>query len=199
MKMWKLLVLVLLAIVAVGAIYGVRLIRRGFSAREQPSRLEKTIARAVRNISIPSDAKSEENPWKGLDTPENLKEAREHFADHCALCHANNGSGNTEIGQNLYPKPPDLRLPATQNLTDGELYYIIENGVRLTGMPAWGDPHFIEQDDDSWKLVLFIRHLPRLTPDEEKEMERYNPQGEMEKEEEQEEAPSGAASNPHHH
>ena len=194
MKIWKLLGLVLLAIVVAGAFYGVRLIRRGFSAREQPSRLERIVARGARNMAIPSEWRDEENPWKGLDTAENMKEAREHFADHCALCHANDGSGNTEIGQNLYPKPPDLRLPATQNLTDGELYYIIENGVRLTGMPAWGDPHFIAQDDDSWKLVLFIRHLPRLTPDEEKDMESYNPQGKMEKEEEQEETPNAPAS-----
>jgi hypothetical protein len=79
----------------------------------------------------------------------------------------NDGSGNTEIGQNLYPKPPDMRQAETQNLTDGEIYYIIHNGIRLTGMPAWGDPG---KDDDSWKLVLFIRHLPRMTSQEMKEM-----------------------------
>ncbi|MGH9690253.1 MAG: c-type cytochrome [Candidatus Acidiferrales bacterium] len=205
MKIWKLFGLVVLAIVIAGAIYATRLIRRGFSAREQPSHLERAIARTVRNLAIPSSARSEENPWKGLDTPENLKEAREHFADHCATCHANDGSGKTEIGQNLYPKPPDMRLAETQNLTDGELYYIIENGVRLTGMPAWGDPHFIEQDDDSWKLVLFIRHLPHLTPDDEKDMEHFNPKGEMEIEEEQEQPSNGGgasnapADGQHHH
>ena len=86
----------------------------------------------------------------------------------------------------MYPKPPDMRLPATQNLTDGELYYIIENGIRLTGMPAWGDPHFMDQDDDSWKLVLFIRHLPHITPDEIKDMESYNPKGKMETEDDAE-------------
>jgi len=65
-----------------------------------------------------------------------IAEAKAHFADHCAICHANNGSGNTEIGRNLYPKAPDMRLPQTLNLTDGELYYTIHNGIRLTGMPA---------------------------------------------------------------
>jgi mono/diheme cytochrome c family protein len=57
-----------------------------------------------------------------------MAEARAHFADHCAICHANNGSGNTEIGQNLYPKAPDMRLRQTQNLTDGELYYTTASG-----------------------------------------------------------------------
>ncbi len=51
-------------------------------------------------------------------------------------------------------------------------------------MPAWGDPHFIEQDDDSWKLVLFIRHLPHITPEDIKDMESYNPKGKMETEDE---------------
>jgi hypothetical protein len=75
-------------------------------------------------------------------------------------------------------------LPNTQSLTDGEIYYIIHNGIRLTGMPAWGTE---EKDDDSWKLVAFIRHLPYLTPAEEREMEALNPKGPGEKQEEQEE------------
>src|SRR5207247_5909710 len=61
----------------------------------------------------------------------------------CALpissCHANDGSGQTEMGQHLYPRVPDMRLARTQELTDGELFAIIEDGVRFTGMPAWGD------------------------------------------------------------
>src|SRR3979490_1153268 len=97
-----------------------------------------------------------------------MAEARAHFADHCAICHANDGSGNTEIGRNLYPRAPDMRLVATQRLTDGEIYWIIENGARLTGMPAWGDGS--AQDVDTWKLVYFIRHLNHLTPDDLKEM-----------------------------
>ena len=122
------------------------------------------------------------NPF--VSTPDVLSEARAHFADHCATCHGNDGSGKTQIGQNLYPKAPDMRLPETQNLTDGEIYYIIHNGIRLTGMPAWGTE---VKDDDSWKLVLFIRHLPQLTPEEEREMERLNPKGPEERQEEQEE------------
>jgi len=157
-------------------------VRRGFSARDQPSALETYVARTARSMAVPSRAKSEKNPFAA--SPELIAEGRAHFADHCAICHANNGNGNTEIGQNLYPKAPDMRLPQTQNLTDGELYYTIHNGIRLTGMPAWGTA---EKDEDSWKLVLFIRHLPQLTPAEEREMEALNPKGPGEKQEEQEE------------
>jgi hypothetical protein len=84
----------------------------------------------------------------------------------------------------LYRKTPDMCMLQTQNLTDGELYDTIHNGIRLTGMPAWG---IAEKDDDSWKLVLFIRHLPQLTPEEEEEMTRLNPKSPAELKEEQDE------------
>jgi predicted CXXCH cytochrome family protein len=156
----KALALIAFGIVIVAAIYGALVIRRGFSTREEPSYPERIVARAVRNVSIPGHAKKETNPWKA--TPDTLKEAREIFTDRCASCHGIDGSGQTTVGRNLYPKPPDLRAPLTQNLTDGQIHYIIENGVRLTGMPAWGNPHE-EQGDAGWKLVLFIRDLRQST------------------------------------
>ena len=170
-------------VIVVVALIGVRMIRRGFSAREQPSRLETLVATTVRNMAVPAKAKQMTNPVP--NTVENKAEARAHWADHCATCHDNNGSGNTTIGQNLYPKAPDMRLPATQNMTDGQLYYTIQNGIRLTGMPAWGQDR--ENDEDSWKLVHFIRHLPQLTAEEEDEMKRMNPKGPEERQEELEE------------
>ena len=115
-------------------------------------------------------------------SPDVWAEARAHFADHCATCHANNGGGNVEIGRNLYPRAPDMRLPDTQQLTDGEIYWVIENGVRLTGMPAWGDGG--PNDLDTWKLVWFIRHLNHVTPEDLKEMKGLNPKTPSELEEE---------------
>jgi len=156
----KLLTLLLCGLAAIGVVYGAVLVRRGFSARDEPSWPERAIARAVRDLAIPRHAASEANPW--MPTPDNLEEAREIFLARCAECHGNDGRGLTSVGRNLYPKPPNLLLPRTQNLTDGQIHYIIENGVRLTGMPAWGSPHE-EQNDVSWKLVLFIRQLREPT------------------------------------
>jgi mono/diheme cytochrome c family protein len=170
MKIAKFALWFLFAIVVAAGVYGTILIRRGFSTKVRPSLLETTLARTARNLAIPSEAKRDTQPFP--PTQENLAEGRNHFADHCALCHANDGSGDTEIGRNLYPKPPDMRLAETQKLTDGELFFIISNGVRLTGMPGWGDSHGSE---DTWKLVLFIRHLPQLSAEEKEEMERFNP------------------------
>ena len=75
-----------------------------------------------------------------------------------------------------------MRKEATQGLSDGELYAVIKNGVRLTGMPARGEPG--ENDKESWALVRFIRHLPSLTPAELKEMEALNPRSSEERMEE---------------
>jgi len=154
------LALIASGVVILAGIYVAMVIRRGFSARDEPSSLERIVAQAARNLAIPGHAKREMNPWKA--TPDNLKEAREIFIDRCGGCHGIDGSGQTTIGRDLYPKPPDLRLPQTQGLTDGQIHYIIENGVRLTGMPAWGNPHE-EQGDASWKLVLFVRNLRQPT------------------------------------
>jgi mono/diheme cytochrome c family protein len=147
-------------------------IRRGFSAREAPSKVEEMMARTIRNLATPEDVKNILNPQ--APTPENIRDGLEHFADHCAVCHANNGSGDTMFGRGMYPKPPDMRTEVTQNLSDGELYSIIQNGIRLTGMPAFGQPGKTNQKS-TWNLVLFIRHLPKLTPQEEVEMKRLNP------------------------
>jgi mono/diheme cytochrome c family protein len=96
----------------------------------------------------------------------------EHFSDHCATCHANDGGGQTFFGKGLYPKPPNLRAAGTQNKSDGEIYYTIQNGVRLSGMPAFGEVHTVEE---TWRLVSFIRHLPQITPEELTEMKALNP------------------------
>jgi predicted CXXCH cytochrome family protein len=160
---WKLVASTLGVLSLVFVIYVAFLIHRGFSASAEPSAPERIVARLVRDISIPGSAAHATNPWTA--TPENVGDARNIFTARCAVCHGNDGSGQTQVGRNLYPKPPDLRLPQTQNLADGQIHYIIRNGVRLTGMPAWGNPHE-EQDDTSWKLVLFVRDLRQPTPEE---------------------------------
>ena len=182
MKRSTLLMIIALAAIGVAIAMAASVLHNGLSAKAQPSGLETLLARNARHLAIPASARKEENPI--LDSPQVQQEARRHFADHCAVCHGNEGSGHTLYGDGLYPKPPDLRLPQTQDMTDGELFWIIENGVRFTGMPAFSSPG---AQNDSWKLVLFIRHLPRLTAGERIEMESNNPKGPEDREEEKEE------------
>jgi len=177
------LVLLIVAIVlAVSLAVWLRL-QNGFSARSEPSAIEGFMARSLRSLSMPAGMKSMKNPV--ADTEENLAAAMAHFADHCAFCHANDGSGQTPIGRGLYPRPPDMRQSSTQSRSDGELFHTIHNGIRLTGMPAFGDGNMAE-DSDSWKLVHFIRRLPRLTPAELEEMKRMNPKSQTQLDQEKE-------------
>jgi cytochrome c553 len=178
MRITRVLLIVTLVVLAVVAYSAWNF--GGFSTRSEPSYLEKVLARSVRGFAIPSRARDARNPVPF--SSDVWAESRVHFADHCASCHANDGSGQTEIGRNLYPKAPDMRLPATQHLTDGEIYWIIENGVRLTGMPAWGAGG--GNDADTWKLVHFIRHINELTDEHLAEMTTFNPKTRAELEEE---------------
>lgn len=146
---------------------------RGISAvGHRPMPFEARIAKAGWRLLVPSAVRSARNPAPVDDST--MKGAREHWADHCAICHDNDGSGDTPVGRRVYPPVPDLRAPETQHLTDGELFYAIEHGVPWTAMPGWttGTP---EGERDSWALVRFVRHLPVVTNQELREMERLNP------------------------
>ena len=181
------LVIIIVAVALLGLVVAVAasILHDGLSAHATPNRFEIMVARNVRHLAVPSNAQLAQNPV--LVSPEGMRDARLHFADHCAICHGNDGGGQTVIGGGLYPKPPDLRLPETQNLADGELFWIIENGVRFTGMPAFSMGGEHGGMEGSWKLVHFIRHLPHLTAAERIEMERYNPKGPEDRAEEQQE------------
>jgi mono/diheme cytochrome c family protein len=163
--------LVVLAAVAAAVIVGY-VVTTGVSARQQPGRVEELVARGVRTMAISRRARSLSNPVQASN--EVLADGRAHFADHCATCHANDGSGNTAMGRNMWPRAPDMRRAATQELSDGELFWIIENGIRFTGMPGWGTGTK-DGEQASWHLVHFIRRLPKLTPAELEEMESLNP------------------------
>jgi mono/diheme cytochrome c family protein len=111
MNGWKAFVFVLAILLAVGLIYGTVVIRGGFSATDQPSRVETVMARTVRNLGIPRGARNQTNPVAA--TSEVLHEAYDIFTDRCAGCHGKDGDGQTGIGPNLYPKAPDcgVRMP----------------------------------------------------------------------------------------
>lgn len=169
----KALVVLLLVFAVTGGIVAYSIASKGLSTRTSPSLAEETLAMAVRRLATPRSARTQPNPVE--PTAAALEGALEHWADHCAACHANDGSGQTEMGRSFYPPSPDMRAARTQSLTDGELFSIIENGIRLTGMPAWGTGT-PEGERESWALVHFIRRLPNLTAADIERMEGLNPQ-----------------------
>jgi mono/diheme cytochrome c family protein len=167
---------VLLLIVLAGCVtLVVWFLNHGFSAREEPSWIETVLARHARRIATPAGSKELKNPHPVTEA--SMAEAREHFVAHCSICHGIDGRGDTLIGRNVYPKVPDMTNAETQELADGELYYIITNGVRFTAMPAFGDE---DSSESIWALVSFIRRLPQLTPDELKQLQELAGTGEGE-------------------
>ncbi len=180
----KLIVFIIVAGLGIFGVFGwlgYRLFTTGFSAKSEPHAIEVFMARQIRHLAIPFKERNAQNPIPL--SSDVMKESLAHFADHCAICHANNGSGQTPIGKNVYPKAPDLRLADTQSMSDGEIFWVIHNGIRFTAMAAWGegDP---AQDMGSWKLVHFIRHLSQLTPEELDQMKALNPTTKKDLEEE---------------
>lgn len=167
------IVVVVLAVVVIApAIQLVMLLRSGLTTHVAPTRMEEWIARTIRHFAVPSDLRGRENPMPF--TPAVLDSAIPHYADHCAVCHGDDGKGKTLIGERVYPRVPDMTQSRTQSLSDGELFAIIENGVRLTGMPGWGEGTAASAKG-SWELVHLIRHLPRLTPKQIDGIKRLNP------------------------
>jgi mono/diheme cytochrome c family protein len=168
----KVVVGILAVLGLAGLICGAALALRGVSAKPKPPAYEARLSRSARHFLVPAQSRRLADPVPAGE--EVLSRARAHFADHCAVCHGNDGRGDTAYGRNLYPRAPDLTAAATQTLADGELFYFIENGIRFTGMPAFG-AGTAESERESWELVHFIRHLPRLTEQELQEMRRFNP------------------------
>lgn len=159
------------AIVVVAVIVLWNITRGGVSTREAPSRLETTVARFLRKAAIPAASREQKNPV--IMDAAKVADARAHWADHCATCHAADGSGKAASGERMYPPAPDMRTAITQDLSDGEIYWIIQNGIRLSGMPAWGEAH--ADDPETWELVALVRSLPGLTRDDVESIEAAMP------------------------
>ena len=166
------LVIVVVVLTAIGGLLAYSIASRGLSAHAEPSRVEEIVARTMRRWATPASVRERANPVE--PSAQVIEQGLAHYADHCATCHANNGSGDTPIGRGLYPRVPDMRAQPTQSLTDGELFSIIEHGIRLTGMPGWGNGT-PESERESWVLVHFVRRLPKLTDEELARMETLNP------------------------
>jgi mono/diheme cytochrome c family protein len=107
-----------------------------------------------------------QNHAKAVVAPDNLAGFADRgagdFGEMCTTCHGAPGTEAGEIGQGLNPKPPALS-DAAKLWSDPELFWIVKNGIRMTGMPAFGPTH---DDDRMWAIVAFVRQLPDMTPED---------------------------------
>ncbi|MFB3918386.1 MAG: cytochrome c [Terriglobales bacterium] len=155
-----------------------------------PGDVESDIAIALKKMKI--GGKDWKNP-----TPDNdasVKEGAEHFQHHCQVCHGLDGH-NTGVpfAEKMSPPVLDLGEKNVQQFTDGQLKWIIENGIRFTGMPGWKG---ILEDEEMWYIVRYMRHLPAKgslgIPDVYKQAEEEHHAGEQER-------PATSGQRPHTH
>ena len=121
----------------------------------KPGSLESSFVKSVKR-SVTIGGKDVKSPL--ADTAKNQNEGAEHFQHHCQICHGLDGHATgVPFAQQMSPPVPDLSAKDIQDYTDGQLKWIIENGIGPSGMPAWKG---ILEDDEMWKIVTYIRHLP---------------------------------------
>jgi mono/diheme cytochrome c family protein len=152
-----LLVLVLLAILALGAFAYLGWYEIGADVPHSQPVVEfldvfrdRAVAVRARGIEVPK-----------LGTPEQLSEGAEHYAEMCAGCHLAPGIKDSEIRMGLYPQPPRLDQPDLP--TPAEQFWIIKHGLKFSAMPAWGKSH---DDAKIWALVAFVQKLPGMSPEQ---------------------------------
>jgi mono/diheme cytochrome c family protein len=121
----------------------------------------------VSTRSIEKHAPTETNPF-GSD-PGAAAAGLPHYKENCVDCHGARDVDTSEFAKGLNPGPPMLDMGDVQKMTDGQLFWVISNGVRATGMPAFSPTH---SKDEIWKIVAFVRHLPKLTDAEVAELKK---------------------------
>jgi len=156
-----------------------------------PSRTEKELATFALNKSVARRAPNRKNPLPA--NPDTFRGGLAHFRENCVVCHGAPGVDPGEIGQGLNPGAPDLTRARTQARSDGQLFWIVDEGIRMSGMPAFGPTH---KENEIWQIVAFLRHLPEITDEEKAQLKR---EGGEEEGHHEEAPPPGAAKKPHSH
>jgi len=148
------------AVVVLFALAGAVLLYSGayYVGADQPHwSLTSWLINEARNRSIRAHASGIAVP-AGLDDPARITAGVTHYAEHCVVCHGAPGVERGDLAEGLYPRPPNL-ADAARVYRPGELFWIVKHGIRMTGMPAWGD----HGDDELWATVALIEKLPGMT------------------------------------
>jgi predicted CXXCH cytochrome family protein len=148
--------LALLALILVGGAAGYwYVVHGGMSARQTPWSVEALVASRLVDLGIPAADRARTNPLAAEVTRDDLAAGRDLYMARCGSCHGDDGEGETAAGASMFPRPAPLGRDALAKRSDGELFHLIRDGIRNTGMPAWSLP-----DREMWQLVLYVRRLP---------------------------------------
>ncbi len=143
------------------------------SALPKPGFVETTVGELAFDGWLERTAPTAQDPFAA--NPKDIAVGMDHYRENCVACHGGPGVDPAELAKGLHPDAPELWKKDSQEMTDGELFWTIKNGVRMTGMPGFGPTH---TDQEIWRIVAFVRHLPQLTPGEKAELQSATAEGE---------------------
>ncbi|HEU5237616.1 MAG TPA: cytochrome c [Pyrinomonadaceae bacterium] len=153
MKRWMLVVFIALALAAVVVIVGFTQVK--LDALQEPGRIETVLATQAKHLLVRWSSR-EGIPPAPANLQASIEEGDKLYATNCSMCHGSDGHTPTDTGRWMYPRASDLTLAMVQEYSDRELFWIVKNGIRLSGMPGFGK---VESDDHIWNLVHYIRTL----------------------------------------
>jgi mono/diheme cytochrome c family protein len=153
MKRWILAVLIALALAAVVVIVGLTQIR--LDALQEPGQVETFLATIVKHLLVRRSSR-EGIPPAPTNLQESIAEGDKLYATDCSMCHGPDGHTPSDSGRWMHPRASDLTSPVVQRYSDRELFWIVKNGIRLSGMPAFGR---VESDEHIWNLVHYLRTM----------------------------------------
>lgn len=150
--------------IVVALIGGLILVKSGLipaNADAKPGRLETWMAGTSLDATLRHEAPKDQNPVALTD--QNLLEGVHLFAQNCAICHgsAKGDKAASPIAKGLYQKPPQLATDGVEDDHEGDSFWKIKHGIRLTGMPSFG---YTLKDQQIWTLALFLKHMDKLPP-----------------------------------
>ncbi len=127
------------------------------SAANRPAGFERWLFGTTMDNSV--EKHSENLIAPNLESPEKIMEGFAHYNEMCVECHSAPGKSESDLAKGLNPKAPDLSKSA-QDMSAEQLFWVTKNGIKMTGMPAWGKTH---SDDKIWSIIAFIEKLPGMT------------------------------------
>jgi mono/diheme cytochrome c family protein len=152
----KRLLWIAVTLLALALVGGAMASQFNLSALPEPGRTESVIATKAKHFLVRRASRASVAP-ASADTRASIEEGDNLFGTECSECHGNTGRNPTDAGRWMYPRAADLGSADVQQYSDRELFWIVENGIRLSGMPAFGR---VESDEHIWDLVHFVRTLP---------------------------------------
>jgi len=148
-------ILVMMSVVLV-VLVGVALARFELTALYEPGPVETRLANLTTHFLI-HRASLQGVPRRSHDTKASIERGAAYYGQDCGICHGGDGRSKEPPGRWMYPRASDLTTKKVQSYSDKELFWIIQNGIRFTGMPAFAE---VETPDHVWDLVNYVRTLP---------------------------------------